>query len=287
MITQKFSNKNIVRVLLFFFTGITTSLFAQSIADEEATQKQVMELLSDASIDLQKEQFPEAEAQYRKAISLAPKEEVGKYNLGNAYYTKELNDQALLRYKQAATVAQNKPEKHKAFHNMGNVFMKQKDYANAVEAYKNALRNNPTDDETRYNFALAKELLDKNPPPQPDENGEDENQDQKEDQKEEQKQNEGDNKDGDNKDQENEDKEGEEKEDKKEGENEKDKGKPNEPKDKKEEEGKQPQQPIPGKLSPQQVKSLLEAMNNEEKKVQDKVNAKKEKGAQVKTAKDW
>lgn len=287
MITQKFSNKNIVRVLLFFFTGITTSLFAQSIADEEATQKQVMELLSDASIDLQKEQFPEAEAQYRKAISLAPKEEVGKYNLGNAYYTKELNDQALLRYKQAATVAQNKPEKHKAFHNMGNVFMKQKDYANAVEAYKNALRNNPTDDETRYNFALAKELLDKNPPPQPDENGEDENQDQKEDQKEEQKQNEGDNKDGDNKDQENEDKEGEEKEDKKEGENEKDKGKPDEPKDKKEEEGKQPQQPIPGKLSPQQVKSLLEAMNNEEKKVQDKVNAKKEKGAQVKTAKDW
>lgn len=286
MITQKFSNKNIVRVLLFFFTGITTSLFAQSIADEEATQKQVMELLSDASIDLQKEQFPEAEAQYRKAISLAPKEEVGKYNLGNAYYTKELNDQALLRYKQAANVAQNKPEKHKAFHNMGNVFMKQKDYANAVEAYKNALRNNPTDDETRYNFALAKELLDKNPPPQPDENGEDENQDQKEDQKEEQKQNEGDNKDGDNKDQENEDKEGEEKEDKKEGENEKDKGKPNEPKDK-EEEGKQPQQPIPGKLSPQQVKSLLEAMNNEEKKVQDKVNAKKEKGAQVKTAKDW
>lgn len=287
MITQKFSNKNIVRVLLFFFTGITTSLFAQSIADEEATQKQVMELLSDASIDLQKEQFPKAEAQYRKAISLAPKEEVGKYNLGNAYYTKELNDQALLRYKQAATVAQNKPEKHKAFHNMGNVFMKQKDYANAVEAYKNALRNNPTDDETRYNFALAKELLDKNPPPQPDENGEDENQDQKEDQKEEQKQNEGDNKDGDNKDQENEDKEGEEKEDKKEGENEKDKGKPDEPKDKKEEEGKQPQQPIPGKLSPQQVKSLLEAMNNEEKKVQDKVNAKKEKGAQVKTAKDW
>lgn len=282
---DKYTRRGIV-LLFLFSTIVIGTIQAQSVANEKATEKQVKELLSDASIDLQKDKFPEAEAQYRKAISLAPKKETGKYNLGNAYYGKEMNDQALLRYKQAASVSQNKAEKHKAFHNMGNVFMKQKDYTNAVEAYKNALRNNPTDDETRYNFALAKELLDKNPPPQPDENGEDEKQDQKEDQKEEEKESEGDNKDGDNKDDQKEDKEGEEKDDKKEGEDKEDKGKPEEGKDK-EEESKQPEQPVPGKLSPQQVKSLLEAMNNEEKKVQDKVNAKMEKGAQIKTSKDW
>ena len=43
----------------------------------------------------------------------------------------------------------------------------------------------------------------------------------------------------------------------------------------------------PGQLSPEQVKSLLEAMNNQEKKVQDKINAKKVKGKPVKTKKDW
>ena len=53
-------------------------------------------------------------------------------------------------------------------------------------------------------------------------------------------------------------------------------------------EEKQQQQPTePGKLSPQQVKNLLEAMNNEEKKVQDKINAKKQKGTKVKSEKDW
>ena len=57
------------------------------------------------------------------------------------------------------------------------------------------------------------------------------------------------------------------------------------------EKGDQPQQqnqtPKQGQLSPQQVQSLLEAMNNQEKKVQDKVNAKKLKGVPVRGKKDW
>ena len=70
---------------------------------------------------------------------------------------------------------------------------------------------------------------------------------------------------------------------KKEGNENEDNGKPEEPKDK-----KQQQPPTePGKLSPQQVKNLLEAMNNEEKKVQEKINAKKQKGTKVKPEKDW
>ena len=243
-------------------------------------QREAATLLSDASLQIEKKNFAIAEAQYREAIDLNQKSEVGKLNLGNAYYDENMNGTAMQRFKQAAQVATDKASKHKAFHNLGNTFMKDKMYTEAVAAYKNALRNNPSDDESRYNLALAKELLEKNPPPPtPDENGDDKDQDQenKEDQ--------------DKKDQENKDEqdEGDKKDDKKEGEDEKDKGKPDEPKDKKEGEDEQPQQeqPTPGKLSPQQVKSLLEAMNNEEKKVQDKINAKKEKGVKVKTDKDW
>ena len=48
-----------------------------------------------------------------------------------------------------------------------------------------------------------------------------------------------------------------------------------------------PQQPKPGQLSPEQIKSLLEAMNNEEKKVQDKINAERAKGTKTRNEKDW
>jgi hypothetical protein len=35
--------------------------------------------------------------------------------------------------------------------------MKEKIIRKAVEAYKDALRNKPSDEETRYNYALAKD----------------------------------------------------------------------------------------------------------------------------------
>jgi tetratricopeptide (TPR) repeat protein len=228
--------------------------------------------------------FSKAEADYRQAISLNPKDDTAKYNLGTAYYNKEMNDIAMNRFKQAASVADSKADKHKAFHNLGNTYMNEKKYQEAVESYKNALRNNPKDEETRYNLALAKELLEDQ---EKNGGGGDDNKDQ-DDKKEENKDkqdNENNKKDGDDGEDKKEQDKGDEEQDKKEGDDEKDKGKPDEPKEDKQE--KQPQQPQPGKLSPQQVKNLLEAMNNEEKKVQDKINAKKQKVAKVKSAKDW
>ena len=271
---------------------IATSALGQEEADALAQkeQREAATLLSNASLQLQKKNFAIAEAQYREAIDLNEKSEIGNFNLGNAYYDKEMNETAMHRYKQAAKIATDKASKHKAFHNLGNTYMKEKKYQEAVDAYKNALRNNPSDDESRYNLALAKDLLEKNPPPpQPDENGDDKDQDKKDNEDKKDKDNKDKEDEGDNKDKKDEQDKGEKKDDKKEGENEKDKGKPDEPKDKKEGEDKKPQQPqpTPGKLSPQQVKSLLEAMNNEEKKVQEKINAKKEQGAKVKTEKDW
>lgn len=240
---------------------------------------------------LQKEKFPDAEANYRQAISLNPKDETAKYNLGTAYYGKEKNAEAMLRFKQAAVTATTKADKHRAFHNLGNTYMNEKKYTEAVESYKNALRNNPNDDETRYNLALAKDLLDKNPPPPEDQN--DKNDDKNEDNKDQDNQNKQDqddkNKDGDKGDEgdQKDDKDkGDQKDKKDEGDKDKDEGKSDKPKDS---EGDKPQQqqPVPGQLSPQQVKSLLEAMNNEEKKTQEKINAEKQKGAKVKSDKDW
>ena len=121
--------------------------------------KESKEFLSEANYEMENDNFFLAEAAYREAIATNPEEDTGKYNLGIAYYDKEMNDVAMSRFKQAAAVADTKSDKHKVFHNLGNTFMNEKLYKEAVESYKNALRNNPKDEETRYNYALAKELL--------------------------------------------------------------------------------------------------------------------------------
>ena len=231
--------------------------------------------LSQGALAIENNEFITAEVAYRKAIAIEENKATGSYNLGNAYYKNNKNEEALSRFVNAAKVATTKPQAHQAFHNLGNALMNQKEYSRAVEAYKNALRNNPSDDQSRYNLALAKDLLEKNPPQEgeDDQDKEQDNQDKKDQQDKNQDQ-EKDLKDN----QDSEDKKGDEQEDKKE---------PQEPKDEQAKQDQQQQQPADGQLSPQQVKNLLESMNNQEKKVQDKINAKKQKGVKIKSEKDW
>ncbi len=291
--------KKYVVIIICFQFGM---IFSQEDQLEEAAKEAKQYIAQGNELLTDQGNFPKAEGEYRKAIATNPVSPIAKYNLANAYYGSEKYDEATLRYTEA-TKATNatKSEKHKAFHNQGNTYMEQKKYKEAVEAYKNALRNNPKDDETRYNLALAKKMLEQqqqqNDQDQ-DQKDQNQDQDQKEDNKdqkdgddkEEKKGDDGDNKDdqkdqgdkGDEEKDQGEDEEGEPKDDQKDkgeqGDEEKDEqGEPKE---------QQPQRPQ-GQLSPQQVKSLLEAMNNEEKKVQDKINAKKAQGSKVKTEKDW
>ncbi|TPN84060.1 tetratricopeptide repeat protein [Aquimarina algicola] len=302
--------KKIVSILLCLqFVAV----FAQQEEDREKIINEANQFVASGNKMLvQDEDFPQAEGEYRKAISKNPVDPTAKYNLANAYYGSKKYDEANLRYSEAAKTATDKMKKHKAFHNKGNTFMEQKKYKEAVEAYKNALRNNPKDDETRYNLALAKKMLEQQQQ-QNDQNQDDQNQDkdQNKDQNQDKKDGEDDKKDN---------KEGEDEKDKKgddgdqkdkdQGEDQKDEG--GEGDDKKDEEGKpkddqgdkgedqkdqgkngegQPQNQEPqrakGQLSPERVRSILEAMNNQEKKVQDKINARKAQGRKTRTEKDW
>jgi Tfp pilus assembly protein PilF len=245
--------------------------------EKENALKSSIDLTWEANEELAKDEFIKAEADYRRAISKSDKNVIAPYNLGTAYYKKESLKEAFGRFKQAGELASAKTEKHKAFHNMGNVFMKNEEYDKAVETYKEALRNDPKDEETRYNLALAKALAEKKKNQQKD--GDEENKDEKnkeDEQKEEEKK--------EDQQQDNKDKDGgdQEKEENKEGEGDEKKEQPNQ--GEKPEEQKQPR---PNQLSPQQIKNLLEAMQNEENKVQEKMNEKKVKGPKSKNAKDW
>lgn len=212
--------------------------------------------------------YADAEAEYRISESKNPKKSIPSYNLGNAVYRQNQSGEAKYHYAKALKSAKTRAEKHLAFHNIGNTLMKDKEYGGAAEAYKNALRNNPADEETRYNFALAKKMLKDNPP-------------KKDDKK--------DKKDKDKKDK-NKDKDKDKKDDKKDGKD-KDKDKKDSDKNKDNKENKDQNQgkpkPQPGGISKQRLENLLDAVNNEEKKVQDKVNKQKVQANPKKAEKDW
>ena len=225
----------------------------------------------------------EAEKNYRRAAATATKTDIARFNMGATLQQDNYVEEALRAYADVAKTAKERPNKHRTFHNIGNALMKTKDYKGAVEAYKNALRNNPDDNETRYNYAVAKKMLEDENQDQDQKDNQD-NQDQQKDQNQDQ---EGEN----DKDQEGENQQDKKDESGKEGENEKDE-KESDKNDEQDQQGdnekeQQPPQARPAQLSPQQVQNLLEAMNNEEKKVQDKVNAKKAKAVGTKSKKDW
>ena len=221
--------------------------------------------------------FEEAEKNYRIAIDDSSNDLRAAYNLSNKYYNEGLYDEAISRQIQATILASNKSEKHSAFHNLGNSFMKKEMCSDAILAYKNALRNNPDDDETRYNLALAKKCEEdqdnENNNDQDNENDDQDNENDDQDNENDDQDNENDDQDNENNDQENKSNDKNNKENQnnnQEGNDEKNKPKKQSP-----------------KLSSQQIKNLLKATENAEKKVQAKVNENKKEGKIVISEKDW
>lgn len=214
--------------------------------------------------------FTEAEANYRISASKFPDKANAYYNLGNTIYSIKQPSEAKYAYQNAIKNATTRSQKHQAYHNLGNAFMKEKNYQAAVSTFKQALINNPSDEETRYNFALAKKMLKENPPK------DDKKNDKEKDQKKEQDKKEQDKKEQDKKEQD---------KDKKDDKGDKDKDS-NDGKDK-DDKNKENPKPKEGQISKQRLENLLDAVNNEEKKVQDKVNAKKVKGKPVENEKNW
>ena len=133
-----------------------------SASAQKAERKQVRE-----GNDLyQSEKYTEAEIAYRKALDVNPRSVEGTYNLGNALYKQKKFQEAAEQYQLLAgqevklkETPEGRARLAQVYHNMGNVCMQAKDYAQSVEAYKQSLRMNPKDDETRYNLALAQKLL--------------------------------------------------------------------------------------------------------------------------------
>jgi Ca-activated chloride channel family protein len=213
----------------------------------------------------EEQRYKEAAADYSKALAKDPTNTPGLFNLGNSLYQQKQYDSSRKILEATAKMASNSNGKAAANYNIGNTYMSQQKWEDAAGAYKQTLRNNPQDGDAKYNLSYAEEMLKKQQQQQNKDKKQDkQNKDQKDKDKQQQQ-----NKDQDKKDKQDKDKQ------------------PQDNKDQKDNKDKQQQQPEsqPSKLSQQQADQLLNALQQEEKKLQDKM--KKEKGVPVKMQKDW
>lgn len=227
------------------------------------SQKEVRNKLRAGNKEYRQEKYTEAEISYRKALEVNTKSPEAAYNLGNSLFMQKKYPEAEEQYKASLNYEKDKTKISWDWHNTGNIFLQQavekrenpdqtynENLQKSIEAYKNALRNNPKDDETRYNLALAQKLLKDNEngggggnnDQKQDEQKQDQKQDQQQDQKQDQQQ-------------------------------------------QKQDQQQQQQQPQMSKESAQQI---LDAMMQDEKNTQEKVKEQQVKAQQRKRSeKEW
>jgi len=132
-------------IIIILFTVFAFQGFAQQWVDS----------LKVARSAYKNKEYDKAIRYYRSAQNLAPKYVDLSEEIAQSTYRSRDFDNAEKVYQQAASAKKEKIEKSKMQHNLGNTRIKKKDYSGAIEAYKDALRNNPNDQETQYNLSEA------------------------------------------------------------------------------------------------------------------------------------
>jgi len=195
------------------------------------------------------EKFDNSEVSYRKASELSKDGFSADFNIGDALFRQEKYEEAGKSFELLAGKETDKLTKSNVYHNLGNSFLLNQKLEESIEAYKNALRNNPWDYDTKYNLAYAQNLLKQQQQEQNQDNKD--NKENKEDQ----------NKDPEDKEQQN--------------------------KEQNQDQKNNEDQPQPQKISKEDARRLLEALANDEKEVQEKVKKAKAKQQKVRTLKEW
>jgi tetratricopeptide (TPR) repeat protein len=201
--------------------------------------------------------YSKAEQKYREALMKDQNSYAASFNLADAIYKQEKFSESTSLFKALSEKTQNKIEKSESFHNLGNSLMKEQKIDEAIEAYKNALRNNPKDIDTKHNLAYAQRMK---------------NQQQKQEEEKEEKQD----KDEEKEEEKEEEKQEEEKNNQEQNENSEEQSK---------EEPKKPQDP--NEMTEDEAEQILDALQQQEKELQEDLQKKKNKGVKLKILKDW
>lgn len=140
------------RKAALLLTVVGAAAFA---ATPVAAQTPTYRLVRQGNRAFQAKDYKAAEKCYLKALQSEPRNARVRFNLADTYLSQENPQEALKHYAEAAKQEPNKLVRAMSYHNMGYVHHKQKQYDKAIDYYKEALRLNPADEDTRYNLALA------------------------------------------------------------------------------------------------------------------------------------
>lgn len=227
--------------------------------------------------------YAKAELQYKQALSKDANSIKANYNLGNTLYQQKKYDEARAHYDKLIRDGKTtKADKHKAFHNIGKTYLDENNPEKAVQNFKEALKLNPYDEQTRYNYALAKKMLEQQQNKDKQQKGDSQKDQQK-------------NQDNQNKDESDseKDKNGEQKEKDKgnqqdKGENENGEGQGNEPKDQQITKGSDGKgQDSPQAMNQEYQEGVLRALEQQEQETLKKIISQKAKKVRTNTEKDW
>jgi tetratricopeptide (TPR) repeat protein len=110
--------------------------------------------------------YSEAESAYDGVIAKDPSSTTAKINKANAQYRGNKTTEAIKTLDELSANNEEKEIKARAFYNKGAILSSQKKLEESVDAYKEALRKDPSDKQARENLQKALlELKKKNPPP--------------------------------------------------------------------------------------------------------------------------
>lgn len=251
---------------------VTPEVSAQNVDAKTARQK-----LRAGNDDYENEKYTEAEVNYRRSLDADPSSSLAVYNIGNALFRQGKYDEAAQQYENLTGRERPTDEKTTAsanWYNLGNSLYMQEKYAESIEAYKNALRRNPDDHEARYNLRMAQLKLQQQ-------------QQQQDNQQQQQQQNQNQNNQNQNKNQNNQ----QDRDKDKENQQNSSQQQPNQNQqnqDRQEERQADNGQPQPGALSPENAQQILDALQQDEKATQEKVQkALLEQRQKRKTDKEW
>ena len=219
---------------------------------------------------------------------------VAEYNLGRAFVQSGDTARAQSAFRKAIGSTEDRALKSSAWHNLGNLSLQQSELSPAIQAYKQALRENPENEEARYNLAyamrLAQQQQDQNQDQQQDQDQDqqDQNQDdqQNQDQQDQDSEQQQDEQQGDGEQQQDEQQgqDGEQQQDEQQG----DQQQESEAEDGEGQQGEQPQQqPVEGQISPEDMERILESLERNEAAIQAKLQQQRNGGERRTIEKDW
>ena len=201
------------------------------------------------------QKFPDSEILYRKAIDANKMSGDALFNLGDALYKQNKFEEAGKHFIENAEKTKESDKKADSYYNLGNSLLKGDKLKESITAYKNSLKLNPENAEAKYNLAYAQDLLRMQQQQQQQQQGDNKQQDKDKDSKDQQP--------------------------------DKDQEKQDQQQQKNSQSQQQQQQSQPQQISREDAQRLLDALANDEKKVQEKVKEAKAAKARVKTLINW